>query len=248
MILPLNYSLGLDLSLMRKTWDDNGFEIRYLDLGQLDAESTATSAANIWRINSMPPVFAPNVQSVDTRYDSDLFSVEANYHYWIYDGITLLGGLRYVSLDDDLVAILDATPQAFTYDTATRNDLYGAQVGIHCEPCEQIFGCLIPSAFAKVGVFGNDARQRSLLDTGAVNQIVSDSTSGVAWVGELGFSTELQISRNVSILGGYSMLWMDRVAIASDQVVVNDFFNSVGIDRRSSAIFYGAHLAIELLL
>ncbi len=243
-----DYSVGFDLSLMRKTWDDNGFEIRYLDLGQLDAVATATSAAEIWSINSMPPVFAPDVQAVQASYDSDLFSVEANYHYWIYEGITLLGGLRYVSLNDDLTEILDAAPQTFTYDTSTRNDLYGAQVGINGAPDEPIFGCLVPAAFAKVGVFGNDARQRSLLDTGAASLAVHDSASRVAWVGELGISTELQLSRYVSILGGYSMLWLDNVAIGSDQVVVNDFFNSVGIDNRGSAIFYGANLGIGLQL
>lgn len=241
-------SLGVEASLMRQTWDDNGIEVRFLGLEQFNASTTAMSAPNQWRVNGSPPVFLPNVHTVNANYDSELLSLETNYQYGFHDALSFSCGLRWLSLNEDLTATFEATPQTFRYDTLTRNDLYGAQVGVVAAPLYLLFGCREPTVFAKAGVFGNDARQRSVIDTGSATLSVHESASRVAWVGELGVATQYQLSRHLWILGGYSLLWIDRVTIASDQVVVNDFFNLTGINHRGSTLFYGANLGIGMQL
>ena len=239
-------SVGIDASLSRKLWDESGFEVRYLDLGRVDAAALSTSAPSSWSINATPPVFAPNVQAVQAVYDSDFFGFETNYHYWFIDWFTLFGGLRYVSFDERLAAVMEAPPQTFTYDTSTRNDLYGVQIGVNCAPSYPYLPWLVPSAFAKIGVYGNDARQHSLLNTGATTLAVRESESVVAWLGELGVSAAIQFNHGISVHGGYGMIWIENVSIASEQVPASDFFNATGIDNRGSAIFYGANLAVSL--
>lgn len=243
-----SWNTGLDVSLLRRRWDDNAMELRYLDLGQLHADAFVLANANNLVFNSMPPVFFPNVQSIDSRYTSEVRSFEANYHFAVYDTIHYLAGFRYVGLHDDLTAILDANPQAFLYRATTRNNLYGAQVGVLGFQHGPICRSLWTSAFAKIGVFGNDARHQSLIDTGVARLTVDDSDGNASWVGELGFVTQLPVTSRLSIHGGYSMLWLERIAIASDQMQVSDFFNSTGSDNRGDAIFHGAHVGIELLL
>ena len=243
-----DWEIGFDLSLMRKTWDDHGLEIRYLDFGQQEASANVAVSGGSVRIDSAPPVFLPNVQSIDARYRSETYSLEANYHYSFDDTLTYLAGFRYVSLDDDLNAILDANPQTFRYDALTRNDLYGLQVGVIGAPARPILGCLLGSAVAKAGVFGNDASHRGWINTGVANLAVKDSADSAAFVLELGLSAELRISERLSILGGYSALWLESVAIVTDQIASSDFFNGVGSDDEGDAVFHGANLAIQLRL
>jgi hypothetical protein len=241
------WSVGLDVSLMRKRWDNNGFEFRYLDLGQLDADTFVITNAASLMLNASPPVFVPNVQSIDARYTSDLYSFEANYHYWISDFVTYLAGFRYLGLDDDITAQLNADPQTFLYRASSRNDLYGFQVGVLGFPPGLLCGCLNTTAFAKVGVFGNAAEHHSLLDTGVANLRVDDSVGRTSWAGEIGITSAWPVTACVSVLGGYQMLWFERVAVASDQLMVSDFFDGVGMNDRGGAIFHGAYLGVELL-
>jgi hypothetical protein len=67
-------------------------------------------------------------------------------------------------------------------------------------------------------------------------------------VGKLGLTAELRIHPCLSIIGGYSALWLESVAIASDQISSSDFFNGVGSDDRGGTLFYGANVAVVLRL
>ncbi len=239
---------GFDLSLTRKAWDDNAVEVRYLGFNSFDASAFAATGGNPVQIDSTPPVFASNVQSIDAHDSSDLFSIEANYQLAIYDSVTVSAGIRYLSFDDDLTSVLDANPQTFGYDVSTRNDLYGVQIGATSIPCAPVFGCLWVSATGKAGIYGNDARQRSLLDTGAASLSINDSADNTAFVGEIGLSSRLPVGQCLSMIAGYSLLYLDNVAIASDQTSASDFFNGAGSDNDGYAVFHGIHLAIELRL
>ncbi len=239
---------GLDLSLLRKSWDDTGYEVRYLGLRQLDAASVVDTNAVLLRIESAPPLFAPNVQSIQARYRSDLQGIEANYLYPMYDTLTVLAGLRYVALDDDLVVNLDSAPQDFLYTVSTRNDLYGIQIGAVGTPVVPFDGFLSITAFGKLGIYGNDARQRSRFDTGAANLLVHASADTSSFVGEAGIIARMQLTERLALFGGYNLVWLDRIAVASDQIAASDFFNGTGSNDRGSAVFHGANVTIELRL
>lgn len=242
-----DHELRYDLSLTRLAWYDGGFELRYLDFGELAASTSVPVSNSIVQINSSPPVFAPNVQSIDARYTTDFYSIELNYFYPMYDFLTVLVGFRYINFDDEIRAVLDATPQTFFFDAGTRNDLYGGQLGLITVPYCPLFGLWI-SSYGKIGIYANDAENRSRLDTGLTQALVNATADNSAVVGEFAIQGELPIHPHVSIFGGYNLLFLERVAVASDQVVVTDFFNGTGSNDNGGVLFHGASLSLEIRL
>jgi len=51
-----------------------------------------------------------------------------------------------------------------TYQTKTRNDLYGVQVGITSIPDLPLLDCRSLTWSAKGGLYGNNAEQKSILN------------------------------------------------------------------------------------
>jgi hypothetical protein len=237
---------GLEVSFSCLGWDDTEWEFRFLGLREFSAEQSVDLQGSEVRIESAPPVFAPNVQSIASRYTSDLYGFELNWPHVTYLPFNYIAGFRYVALDDDLSAVMDAAPTTYALRTSTRNDLYGLQVGVESVDDMPLLGCHWLSWFAKVGIFGNDTRQRTLLNTGAVGQIVSESpdTSAVVW--EVGLGLDLPVSERISLEGGYGLLILDRITVASDQLRTIDFLRGVGSDSRGTAMFHGASLAVVL--
>ncbi|MFK8111752.1 MAG: hypothetical protein AB8B91_06105 [Rubripirellula sp.] len=246
-----DWQIGLDVSLMRKAWDDSALELRYLDLGELNANASLVSAAGQARFNAVLPVFAPNVGRIDSSYDSALYSLEANYHYPLYDRALVSAGLRYFSFDDDLRARLDAAPQTFLYEDATENDLYGGQLGLTAIPWQPFCGSplwnsFLLSAFGKVGVYGNAGSHRSFIDTGVTRLAINESFNSVSFAGEFGATGRMQIGDGLAFIAGYNLLWLEHVAIASEQLAASDYFSGTGHQERGSALLHGVSLAIEL--
>jgi len=237
---------GLDASISQLAWDDTEFEFRFLGLREFSADQFVDTQGSEVRINSDPAVFAPNVESIDSRMTSAVYGFELNWHWVTYCPFRYIAGFRYVALDEDLTAALDAGPQTFAYSTSTRNDLYGAQIGVTSDPEMPLFGWHCLSWFGKVGIYGNDTRQRTILDTELIGQIVSESpdTSAVVW--EFGVGLDVPIRDCLSIQGGYSALILDRVTVASDQLREIDFLTTTGSDNRGTVMFHGANLALVL--
>ena len=240
-----DWTTGFEGSFIRRWWDNDGFELRFLTTGNVDSMVEVPSTATSLQINAATPIFAPDVTALLGDYETALSSVELNYHHWIAPYATGVIGLRYATLDDDLTILIDSTPEDFIYDVDTRNDLYGLQIGLLGGPRLGWTG-LILTADARVGVYANDLRQRSSLDTGAVVLRVRESAENISWLAEAHARAELPITRHVSIRGGYSVYWIDQVAIASDQLLRSDFFTGTGKSKKGAALFHGALIAVEL--
>ncbi len=237
---------GLDVSVSQLAWDDTEFEFRFLGLRQFSADQFVNTEGSEVRINSDPPVFAPGVQSINARYTSDLYGFELNWHYVTYCPFNYIAGFRYIALDEDLTAILDADPQTFLTRTSTRNDLYGLQVGITSVPDMPLFGWHCLSWFGKAGVFGNDAQQQTVLDTSPIGQVVTETPGTSTLVYEFGIGLDLPLRDCISIQGGYSALILQRVAVASDQLQEIDFLTATGSDNRGTVMYHGVNLSLVL--
>lgn len=237
---------GLDLSVSQLTWDDTEFELRFLGLREFSANQFVDTQGSEVRFNSDPEIFAPNVQSIDSRYTSDLYGFELNLRWVTYRPFNYIAGFRYIALDEELSAVLDAAPQTFAYSTSTRNDLYGVQMGVTSAPDMPLFAWHCLSWFGKVGIYGNDTQQRTILDTNLIGQIVNESpdTSAVVW--EFGVGLDLPVSECISIQGGYGAMILDRVTLASEQLARIDFLDASGSDNRGTVMFHGANLAFVL--
>ncbi len=65
-------------------------------------------------------------------------------------------------------------------------------------------------------------------------------------MGEIGLVGTGYLTKNIAIRGGYRMLWIDSVALASDQVAATDFFSGTGIDVTGDVFYHGGFLGLTL--
>lgn len=233
---------GLDLSIKRMRWDEKEFEIRFFGLEEMTA-STSVATNGLVEVFSSPPVFAPEVNRIDARYTSDLYGIEANWHFVTYLPFKYLAGFRYLGFDDDLSTTLTTNTNPILYRTVTRNDLYGAQVGIRSVPDCALLDCHWLTWSAKAGIYGNDASQKSIF-TGTLGQRADDSADSTAFVGELELGFRYPLTQCFTLVAGYRLLILEQVAVGSDQLEKLNFFDGSGSNDHGNAIFHGASIGI----
>ena len=108
-----------------------------------------------------------------------------------------------------------------------------------------LFDCRWLTWSAKIGLYGNDATQTSIL-TGTVGQRADSPADTAAFIGEFRIGMELPVTRCISISGGYDLFLMERVAVATDQLQATNFFTGTGSDNEGNALFHGASAALTL--
>ena len=243
-----DWNTGYDVSLIRHAWDETSVEFRYLNVGTLDANAFVPIGGGDLRLLSTPPVDFPDIQSINAGLTSRLSTFEANWHLPVYEVAKLFAGFRYLSLDEQLNAQLNGNAQSFQFEGVTRNDLYGGQLGIATSPGKSLFGDLRVSSFAKAGVLGNRALYRGRIDTAAATLGVRSSPDDTAFVGEFGAALHWPINEFFSVTGGYNLLVVNRVAIATDQIPASDFFAGSGGNGNGTAVFHGANVTLEVRL
>ncbi|MDE0864579.1 MAG: hypothetical protein OSA98_12395 [Rubripirellula sp.] len=98
----------------------------------------------------------------------------------------------------------------------TRNDFHGVQVGITSIPDLPLLDCRSLRWSAKGGLYGNDSEQKSILN-GTVGQRSDAPANSAAFIAGFNVGLELPVTDCLTISGGYGLLIMERVAIASDR-------------------------------
>ena len=56
----------------------------------------------------------------------------------------------------------------------------------------------------------------------------------------------MQLTDHLALRGGYRLLWLDGVALASDQLAVSDFANGSGFNDSGNVFYHGAFAGFEL--
>jgi hypothetical protein len=168
---------------------------------------------------------------------------------------SVLAGLRYLAWDEGFnIHPGDPDTGQSDYNIKTTNDLYGVQVGLQCDG-ERSCRRLGWDAVAKVGVYGNDAQQTQyvndfpmgfLLRDLATQAPVSTSGTSAAFVGELGVAATARITDRLTARIGYNMLWVEGIALASNQL---DFTftptSGTTLRRGGGAFLHGLTLGVE---
>jgi hypothetical protein len=160
----------------------------------------------------------------------------------------LLVGFRYVSLDEEFnINSTDSDSGTSDYNIRTSNDLYGGQLGarVRAYRCGWDW-----EATAKGGVFGNSAEQRQLVTdfppTSLLRPTISDSTSTVAFVGDVNLSAVYQWTEAWAIRGGYNLLWIEGVALAPDQLdFTTDLDSGSDLQTGGSLFAHGFNVGLE---
>jgi len=244
------YEVGTDLWVIRHGAVVD-LEFRWFQVNDWVATTPLFNSANGAVVHFLTPIGNTGLPSqVSSRYLSSLDSFELNVKLPLISWMSALAGFRYIQLDEQGLAITqDVGPGAntATYGIDASNNLYGFQLGLDGMLWDR-GGPFQIAAFAKAGVYGDDARNRI-----RVNQTVGPAYASAAeeshavFVGELGFTGVYQFNPHFSVRAGYQLTWIQGVALASDQIAVSDPFNgNGGIDLTGCPFYHGFTVAAEV--
>jgi hypothetical protein len=172
-----------------------------------------------------------------------LHNAEINVSHEYCDWLKLMAGFRAVELDERGNADLVNPAVPFGYDVTTRNRLYGGQVGARVQLwCRDAFSL---TTTGKAGVYGNVSNHIASSSTGVATVTAAGADDRTAFVGELGFQGAARLTDHLSLRGGYRLLWIDGVALASEQLAVTDFNQGTGFDGSGDVFYHGAFVGLE---
>jgi hypothetical protein len=243
--------------------EDGGWELGYFGVyGQTATNIQGTVPPNYIQL---PEPLGGNLtqdgEFVRAKYSSLLNSAEVNVFAtdseWFsdpagWDTLDWLAGFRYVGVEEEAVLTTDCCRMgdeflAIPYRSRTRNNMFGAQAGVRGRRAWERWAV---EGWAKAAVMGVAQEQiqdplisyANVLERGAVSR----SGGEVGFVGDLTMSAIYRITEVWGIRAGYSLLWLDGLALAPDQF---DFTTDLGSGTNlvnSSGIFYhGANLGLE---
>ncbi|MGD0381956.1 MAG: BBP7 family outer membrane beta-barrel protein [Thermoguttaceae bacterium] len=252
--LPVQMGWQIDLTRrLNCNWD---LEARYFDLGGQSATPPTISSPFGTGVIFAPGtpgiaqgIFNPPVNT-NLAYTSRLQNVEINACRSLNGRLSLLAGVRYLNLDDRIqvnelttVGGIDATQQL-----AGFNDLVGFQIGADAIVVRR--GRFSVDTLLKAGVYDDLARNAFTYDSTVFGAHVATgaSASNVAFCGEIGITLTYDLTERLSIRGGYQLLWLDGVALASQQPAVNPLpvFSPATTVATTGDVFYnGAFMGLE---
>ena len=96
----------------------------------------------------------------------------------------------------------------------------------------------------KAGIYGNSADS----DIYSFNQdgdVISDGDAGsshAAFAGDLSFVASYQVTPHFALRGGYQLLWLDGVALASNTALLGKKETSNDVIDKDGSLFYNGAL------
>jgi hypothetical protein len=238
-----NWDGGVDISAIRR-FGDNALEVRYFGIDGWRATQEFTTPG-IWNFPTNPPLFGLGVADIESVYTSRLYNAEINLRHNVNDRIQLLAGFRWLELHENLNFNADFGGNQAVITENTDNHLYGGQLGADMRLWNRGGPFSIDGVF-KAGVYGNSSD-----NTFGVNQAIGPAFGAgqakgqVAFVGEIGLTAVYQWSDHIALRGGYQVLWVDGVSLASDQLPAIDVVNASGIDTTGDAFYHGAMMSVD---
>ena len=193
------------------------------------------------------------------RVTSEARNFELNYRHTVSPSASrwrgsLLAGLRYFSLDDDLqLSAIGEDPDIFPstsegrYTIDVQNDGVGLQLGGD-------FGYAIGrnvdlGVRLRTGLLLNTTEQESVLRNNAGGLLVTSEGEGrdteLSPLLEVGAFLNWHLSRQVSLNLGYTLLWLGNVGLAPDQFASSsDLARSLSGLERGSVLYHGPSIGL----
>lgn len=149
--------------------------------------------------------------------------------------------------------IATATPSNFStfWMSSTANKLLGVQIG--AEGALLSIGKLSLGGSLKAGVYSNRATQNSAVSMAKKFYYVSANSNRAAYAAEGTVEVKYQVSTDLAIRLGYSLLWLDRVALAPGQIsktlatfaAGSPNLMATGVNTGADVLFHGGTLGLE---
>jgi hypothetical protein len=165
-------------------------------------------------------------------YESSFDSAEINIRQWFLPSLSGLVGFRYINVADQFQltatnnASNDDAGQVGYYRTWTNNNMIGLQAGADFTH-DLYMRWLFFSIEAKTGAFMNFADQKNLLfNTDTTYDQRSSRETQFTTMFDLSVALTALVSDHVTLRGGYTFLFLDGVALATDQLDTNPTMNN----------------------
>jgi len=236
------WKAGVDAAAGLNFWTNEGIEARVLYYD--------TSTSNSFRTpgNFIGAGFTgPTNTLFESNYDTKLTSFEVNWRHRMFnDQLTLLGGVRSISLDDKLHIDINTNVARGHYDY--ENDMIGGQIGAEWA----VFKPSDPFQLNLVGKIGAYALKSSggIFEFQGNNPIGNFDTTvhKTAYAGELGISAGYHLTENIVLRGGYQLLWLDKVGLASNNAafsLTNPSLLRTNVER-DDLLFHGFNVGVTV--
>jgi len=237
------YRAGLDIGAIRDLNECWAVDFRYFGIDSLGAlQSNALTPATV--LNNAAPVTISGFTTADSTYGSNLYSTEFNLRRK-HDWLTTFVGYRYVELNEDLNFLLGPTPTV--YRESADNRMQGIQIGADARIWNNGARLRLDGSL-KAGIYYDLIRHRSAIELPPGTPIftpVNQRDNNTAFLGEIGLVGVYQLTDTIALRAGYQFLWLDGVALASDQVGTTNFATGTGADLHGDVFFHGALLGVE---
>jgi hypothetical protein len=206
-----DWASGPDISIDRRIGDDNSLDVRFFD--------SDASASDLHFRTPGGFIGAGFTGPANTLFDGQaftkLYSTEINWRHQLWDRLSWLVGFRTVELEDNVMYEINHTVAAGEYNY--NNNLYGGQIGLDWA----LTGPSNPwqfNAIGKAGVYGNadNGGATFFQPVGTAVRTVNGVGSSTAFLGELDFTLAYALTRHIAIRGGYELLWLSDLALATD--------------------------------
>ena len=236
-----------------------------------------------WLVMRAPGIFFQTqdftYQSMTWDYSTELYNAEFNLRYNLSRWLTLLGGFRWVQLNENLqgtipppdriLPLWKLDPNSTLFDvarfenlpgipaagafppfwnTSTRNNLYGFQIGADGKLFER--GRFSIDGLIKVGGYWNHASESTGVSLEKVVYPTGAKTDHPAFVGEAGLQCKYQFARWLALKASYEALWLYGVALAPGQI--QETYESgptsiaaTGVNSGSNVLLHGVTAGLE---
>ncbi len=164
--------------------------------------------------------------------------------------IEWFAGFRYIELGNDMnigVESFPALPETGQYTLHTVNRLFGGQIGGRIRGTINRFGLELTG---KAGIYDNDATEsQTVIDFPNFPLRPTTSAQGnfAAFEGELNLSGVFRLNNTWSVKAGYSVIWIEGLALSPDQLDFN-FATSPSGNQLSTAggmFLHGVNVGLE---
>lgn len=240
-----NWAAGADISAVRRVVNVDAvdaIDVRYFGVQSWQA-SSSMDTNGFWRFPNGVGLFHPS--HLDSVWRSQFYSAELNVRRnSSYSWLTSVAGFRWLQLNDQLNIMQRlADSSRHDFDTTTRNNLYGVQVGAITRILDG-GGPLAISCASKAGIYGNAAANHWNVNSTLLS---ADQQDQFAFVGDVNALANYRISDHIAFQGGYQLLWIEGVAVAGDQfAAMHQQTTHDGINSTGGAFFHGATAGLTL--
>ncbi|MCA9121135.1 MAG: hypothetical protein H6822_17415 [Planctomycetaceae bacterium] len=244
--LNTGYHGGINVDVTRNCTETYSLNARFFAIDDWTVNTTATTTNGAWLYGHASPG-STLITGIDSIFGSDLYSAELNLVHRHNEWLDLMAGFRWLSINENLnIEFTEGMNPYAEYEGFANNDLYGFQGGAAVNFIDHGGPFTLDGVF-KAGIYGNDVGYDGQYVNGTMTQVRNSSTR-VAFAGEIGIMASLLLTDCISVSAGYQLLWVDGLALLGEQFAAIDWATQSGGSTSGNAFYHGAVVNVTVLL